>query len=121
MKKILFAFILSSLISVPAFAKCEGGDEYTVNGHTYCVGPEMAWWAAFAWCEAQGRHLVSMAEACPGWGGGECISCCPTSALGYVWTANPVSNDATKAYGLGESNVYRKTRSATSLYRAACY
>ena len=118
MKKILFAFILSSLISVPAFAgTCVGGEEVTVNSHTYCRGPQMTWWAAFAWCEAQGRHLASMAEYCPGWNGGECSNCCPS--VGYLWTANPVSDDATKAYRTSWANIYKGERSNTEY--AFCY
>ena len=55
-----------------AEATCVGGNLGTdKNGHEYCQSnSNMNWWSAYSWCEAQGRHLVSIYEICPDWDGG---------------------------------------------------
>ena len=52
-------------------ATCEGGSLASgENGHEYCRSNlPMNWWSAYAWCEAQGRHMPSMYELCPDWDG----------------------------------------------------
>jgi len=138
MKKILFAFILSALISAPAFAKCEGGNEYSGNnGHAYCVGPEMAWWAAFTWCKAQDRHVASMLEMCPGWNGntgryGICQNLFGNDVFGgkynykTMWVSNPSGTDSAYVVGRGSGGydtvefVSTAERNATGV-RAVCY
>ena len=97
MKKLLFvlSFIIASS-SAFAEAKCEGGDPFegVIDGHEYCISKaSMTWWAAFAWCQHQGRHLASMQEACKGWTGAT-ASCDNLIKSGdpnkWCWTANPL-------------------------------
>ncbi|MGN0919216.1 MAG: hypothetical protein ACI4OR_00420, partial [Alphaproteobacteria bacterium] len=65
------AFALMMTWAAPSLAaSCRGGEE--IHGvedtsTTYCRSKvAMTWWAAFSWCEAQGRHLATYEEACPG-------------------------------------------------------
>ena len=135
MKKLfltLITIISLSLYTAPAFAKCEGGVEFTgvVNNHTYCrsKGP-MTWWAAFAWCEFQGRKLVTLDEACVGFEGATGDTQCPNLKVGYIitsaegfWTANRY----TKHFAYAVSPITSKTMASycngdSSYNYALCY
>ena len=69
---------ISAMVAIVAFnapvaqaESCDGGGLVTgTNGHVYCLSKnDMNWWSTYAWCEAQGRHLASIYEACPAWDG----------------------------------------------------
>ena len=66
-------------------ATCEGGKLVTGNnGHEYCQSKyQMNWWSAYAWCEAQGRHLASMYELCPDWDGSKGGDKCANANDGF--------------------------------------
>ena len=130
MKKTVLA-ILMAMMATSAFAegKCEGGDPFegANDGHEYCISQKtMTWWAAFAWCQHQGRHLASMQEACKGWTGAMGNALCGNMIKSGVtdkicWVAN--SHGSTNAYyvhaGTGNiSGTYRDRNYATS---ALCY
>ena len=80
-------------------ATCNNGNPITgANGHEYCLSEisSLNWWSAYTWCEAQGRHLATIYEACPDWAGGtgqnQCMnmpvkSYC-TGSLAWSATAN---------------------------------
>ena len=117
MKKTILA-ILMAIVATSAFAegKCKGGDPFEgVNdGHEYCISKAtMTWWAAFAWCQRQGRHLASLKEVCEGWHGAtENADCGNLVKSGdpnkWCWTATP--HGSTNAYrvnaGFGNINSY---------------
>ncbi|MGN1091781.1 MAG: hypothetical protein ACI4RJ_04775 [Alphaproteobacteria bacterium] len=117
MKKTIFA-ILMTMVATSAFAeaKCEGGDPFegVIDGHEYCISkPSMTWWAAFAWCQQQGRHLASLQEACAGWTGATGNAACANLVKAggpnkHCWTATPYGS--TYAYyvnaGTGIVNSY---------------
>ena len=96
MKKLLLMSVITLMLGATSVhAKCEGGVEFqgAINGHTYCISSApMTWWAAFAWCEFQGRELASMEQLCPNWGGGFGTNACPNmNAFSQeipVWSAN---------------------------------
>ena len=138
MKKIILALILTTAIATTGaqaqqVRTCVGGTEFqgAVNGHYYCRGPAMTWWAAFAWCQKQGRHLASLQEACVDYYGATGESACPNMKVStavngtnmssaWMWTANP--NGSKLAYfvnsGTGNVNTYLY-RYGT--YQALCY
>ena len=98
MKKLLLMSVITLMLgATSAYAKCEGGVEFqgAINGHTYCRSSTgMTWWAAFAWCEFQGRELATMEQMCPNWGGGATVNdVCPNmKEVGkdiWGWSANP--------------------------------
>ena len=64
---------------------CESGKLVTGNnGHSYCQSKyQMNWWSAYAWCEAQGRHLASMYELCPDWDGSKGGDKCANTNDGF--------------------------------------
>ena len=109
-----------------AEATCEGGSLATgENGHEYCQSnSKMNWWSAYTWCEAQGRHLVSIYEICPGWSGstgtnGQCPNHNPNSFLkGGHWTSTVYQeNQALYVY---YSYVFPISRNSNNYY-ALCY
>ena len=60
-----------------------------VTGHKYCMSNNpMNWWNAYAWCDAQGRRLISMDEcACSALV--NCDGKCPEFRKvynKYIWT-----------------------------------
>ena len=121
-----------SLCATPAFAKCEGGVEFTgvVNNHTYCrsKGP-MSWWAAFAWCEFQGRKLMTLDEACVGFEGATGEAQCPNMKVGHIitsvegfWTANRNAEHFAYAVSPITSNTMTSYCNGYSSYNyAVCY
>ena len=129
MKKTILA-ILMTMMTTTAFAegKCEGGDPFegVIDGHEYCISKAgMTWWAAFAWCQHQGRHLASLQEACEGWHG-TTASCAnlikPDVTAKWCWTANP--SGSTTAYLVNAGTGYINNggnRSYATLYYAICY
>ena len=127
MKKILFAFILSSFITLPAFAKCNGGSLVTTNDHEFCVGPSMTWWAAFAWCEYQERHLAVMKDICSNWNGEAGMNTCPSirNLPDKAWTANPQGSASAwsvrKKTWTGYSDDYIETKSVSDTLPPLCY
>lgn len=70
MKKLFLTMCLTAMLSTPAFAACNGGTEYTVDGDTFCMSNfNLNWWSAFNWCKANGMHLATVYEVCPDWDG----------------------------------------------------
>ena len=115
MKKTILA-ILMAMMTTTAFAegKCEGGYvfEGVIDGHEYCISKAtaMTWWAAFAWCQQQGRHLASLQEACEGWHGARGDAVCGNLIKSDVtakncWAANPYASDNTYVVIAGTGNV----------------
>ena len=72
-----------------------------VTGHKYCMSNNnMNWWNAMAWCDAQGRRLVSLNNC----GCSSTVSCnniCPEFKISdnniWIWTSTPVN---TTSYGV---------------------
>ena len=100
MKKIVLLIVLSLMLATHGYAACAEGTEVTgKNGHVYCksnIG--MNWYTAFLWCEAQGRTLVTPAQACDidetqKWDGnrgvGKCLNMMDISPNFTAWTAMP--------------------------------
>ncbi|MGN1091520.1 MAG: hypothetical protein ACI4RJ_03435 [Alphaproteobacteria bacterium] len=128
MKKTILA-ILMTMLATSAFAeaKCEGGDPFEgVNdGHEYCISKKtMTWWAAFVWCQQQGRHLASLQEACEGWYGATGTAACGNLVKSGVtakdcWTAYPYDSTRAYAVGAGTGNIFNYTRNYA--FYAICY
>ena len=97
------------------------------NGHNYCYSNQsMNWWSAYAWCEAQGRHLASMYEACPTWDGskggyGESAAKCPNIIGANIlkWTSTPEGEN--NAFYVSSNDVVSDPRSKQTAARAFCY
>ena len=129
MKKLLLMSVIALMLgATSAYAKCEGGVEFqgAVNGHTYCRSSTvMTWWAAFAWCEFQGRELATMEQLCPEWGGGRGLNSCPNMSadLGIqVWSTNPSDSSSAFSVGLtGFVNTAPHHLVRTALNYAICY
>ena len=110
-----------------AEATCEGGSLATgENGHEYCQSnSKMNWWSAYTWCKAQGRHLVSIYEICPGWSGstgtnGQCPNHNPNSFLkGGHWTSTVYQEN--QGLSVYYSYVHPISRNNNSTYYALCY
>ena len=128
MKKILFTLAICTFFVNVAKAECWGNERTGKNGHTYCVSKQdMNWYSAFAWCHAQGRHLVTMNEFCDYqnniWGKNrsDCANLIfsdnTTNAMS--WTVN--IDDDGKAYVV--TNIYNPTtpKPKTDKYKACCY
>ena len=68
MKKIMliWCFILGiASAQAQEIENCAGKLIKKQNGHVYCFSNvDMNWYSAHAWCDAQGRHLATMNEAC---------------------------------------------------------
>ena len=131
MKKLLFvlSFIIAST-SAFAEAKCEGGDPFegVIDGHEYCISKEgMTWWAAFAWCQQQGRHLASLQEACGdlygAWGAAACGNLVKSDVTNKrCWTANPYNSIVAYDVNAGTGEVsYNASLGRTAGYYALCY
>ncbi|MGN1091052.1 MAG: hypothetical protein ACI4RJ_00975 [Alphaproteobacteria bacterium] len=129
MKKLLFilSFIIAST-SAFAEAKCEGGDPFegVINGHEYCISQKtMTWWAAFAWCQHQGRHLASLQEAC-----GDLYGAIGDAACGNLiksgvtvkacWSANPSGSISAYKVDAGTGRIGYTNRVPYEGY-ALCY
>ena len=129
MKKTILA-ILMAMLATTVFAegKCEDGDPFEgVNdGHEYCISKaEMTWWAAFAWCQRQGRHLASLQEVCKGWTGAMGTAACGNLVksdvtVKGVWTANPYGSTFAYYVNAGTGYIsYIRNRNVASY--ALCY
>ena len=141
MKKTILTLILTTALAATTEAQqvrtCEGGQEFqgAENGHYYCASsPLMTWWAAFAWCQKQGRHLASLDEACAGFMNATGGVACPNMKVAktisgtslstsYKWTANPGS--ATTAYivksNSGSFTTIARFPPGYDLSQALCY
>lgn len=103
-----------------AEATCEGGSLQTgENGHVYCLSKNsMNWWSAYTWCQAQGRHLVTMYEVCATWdGGGSNCNLSTFSSNPDMWSATAL--DSNQAFVFDQTRVVRTGRSETR--KALCY
>lgn len=87
-----------------------------ITGHKYCMSNNsMNWWNAYAWCDAQGRRLISM-DDCACSASVNCDGKCAefTQKLGkYAWTATPGDTSST-AYSLYISTTISNFSSSTS-------
>ena len=92
---ILSAVCLTLATGANAQTTCWGTEVAGNNGHVYCRsnnGQEMDWYSAYAWCDAQGRHMPTANELCDigtvVWGNNMNVSC---TNIGYyihnVWTS----------------------------------
>ena len=123
--KILAITAVAFNINTTHAATCNNGFLITgANEHEYCVSDieEMNWWSAYTWCEAQGRHLATIYEACPDWDGsigqGKCTNSTSTTAGYNYWVST--ANGSTLAFRThGFSSVYSSSRD--SRYHALCY
>lgn len=131
MKKILFTLIICTFFVNVAKAECWGDEVPGNNEHIYCVSKQkMNWYSAFAWCHAQGRHLVTMNELCDYgdkiWGKNH-TTCANNIAADIAvrkraphWSVN-IDDDgnAYASYGdlYSDTNTYGKTATHT----ACCY
>ena len=110
-------------------ATCEGGSLITgANGHEYCQSNNTTnWWSAFTWCEAQGRHLATVYEACPEWDGATGQSKCmnmsanPTRCTTYrAWSAT--ANGSVNAFAIGTYSCRQvETFNRNQTWNALCY
>ena len=67
MKKVILIlmFCIAMTGTVNAQVSCWGTPVTGKDGHPYCISTQrMSWYASLAWCDAQGRHLASVNEAC---------------------------------------------------------
>ena len=99
MKKLLLILTLSIILPSIAFAKCDGGNEKAgKNGHSYCISKKkMNWWSAVTWCEANGRSLATMQQACDT----QAPTTCSNLAISVnngAWTAKTSGNSASRIY-----------------------
>lgn len=113
-KVVLFASVcaICACFSVSASAgTCNGGVvvKGVQNNHEYCrSSTTMLWWAAFQWCQEQGRHLVTVQEACVDWRGEMGDNACPNLMIGddrWIWTANPNGSSAAYYVNLSSGNI----------------
>lgn len=128
-KVVLFASVcaICACFSVSASAgTCNGGVviEGVQNKHEYCRSTtEMLWWAAFQWCQEQGRHLVTIQEACVDWMGATGNNACPNLMIGEnrrIWTANPTGSSHASSIGLSSGDVY-SYGNRNGNYHALCF
>ena len=131
MKKTILA-ILMAIVATSAVAAgtCKGGDPFEgVNdGHEYCISKKtMSWWAAFVWCQQQGRHLASLEEACGQWYGVWGDAACGNMVKSGVtdkicWTANPSGSNRAYYVNAGTGTINGDYyRNITTNYAALCY
>ena len=122
--------LLSLLYVFSAYASCEGGTEITgKNGHVYCASNVlMNWYTAFAWCDAQGRTLVTMEQICDidetqYWDGnigeGECLNMVGLGSAQYVWSSTSYSSS--HAFDVNLSNGTVNTYPHISMINALCW
>ena len=129
MKKTILA-ILMAMLATSAYAegKCEGGDPFegANDGHEYCISQKtMTWWAAFAWCQHQGRHLVSLQEVCEGWHGATGDGACGNLIKSGVkakdcWTASPSYPHDAYSVNAGTGYIYNY-HYRTGINSALCF
>ena len=92
MKKILLILFLCFLTinSVRAEDECWGTESKTLDGVTYCwLFQRMNWYSAFAWCDAQGKHLVSLNELCDS---GNTVHGLNTTICQHIYAMQPNMN-----------------------------
>ena len=101
---------------------CKSGSLQTgENGHVYCtsIGYQINWWSAYTWCEAQGRHLASIYEVCPGWPGNDSSCNMGTFTSGSTfWTSTAEGTET--AFRISKSGAGRYNRNLALAY-AICY
>ena len=120
-----FATPAISDTTVECTKTCDGGKCFkgAVNEHEYCRSSTgMPWWAAFQWCQEQGRHLVTLQEACVDWMGATGDNACPNLKVGdniYIWTANP--NGSSSAYNVNLSSGGVNLSIRANNYCALCF
>ena len=130
MKKILFTLAICTFFVNMAKAECWGNEATGQNGHTYCASKQdMNWYSAFAWCHAQGRHLVTMNELCDYgdavWGKNQ-SNCMNfkigqgTSKRGDSWSVN-IDDDGKAYMQLNNAYVVTTPKPKTDKYKACCY
>ena len=113
-----------AISSVANAATCEGGSLFTgVNDHEYCASnSEMNLWSAYTWCEANGRHLVTIYEACPEWDGaigGKCKNL--TSSFPYrIWSTTAYQANQVVCVE-SRSDVITINRNTANIVNALCY
>lgn len=105
----------------PVWAACQGITKTGKDGHVYCASnPGINWWSAFAWCEAQGRKLVSL-KHCNGINGnitGD--SQCPNfSNIGFAFWTSSVPNSI-GAYYISSSGGPNSGNRSSSDIRCLC-
>ena len=117
---LMFSFVFN--VRAQEASVCWGKEEKFKKDHSYCFSSQtMNWWSAFAWCDAQGRHLASISELCDydQYVYGLNASRCPNKEWGLNgWTAN-VTSDDTKAYSIKDGGV--TSTSKTSKQKAVCW
>ena len=137
MKKIILIVCAFLIINTASQAgTCEGGQEFygAENGHTYCRAKTgMTWWAAFAWCERQERHLASLQEACLDWQGASGDISCPNMKVdkdvngnniiwtNSAWLANPVNGVPYYGRLISINGKIEGNNRNMSYYTAICY
>ena len=128
-KMVLFASVcaICACFSMSARAgTCDGGVvvEGQQNNHEYCrSSTTMPWWAAFQWCQEQGRHLVTLQEACVDWMGATGDNACPNLMIGedkWIWTANPNGSSGAYYVYLSSGFLYNYSSRANLNY-ALCF
>lgn len=127
-KMVLFASVcaICACFSVSASAgTCNGGVvvKGVQNKHEYCRSTtEMPWWAAFQWCQEQGRHLVTLQEACVDYKG---ETACPNLMGGedkWIWTATPKGSSGAYDVNLSSGSIIGYTSSnRNGSYSALCF
>ena len=89
--------------------RCKSGSLQTgENGHVYCtsIGYQINWWSAYTCREAQGRHLASIYEVCPGWTGNDSSCNMGTFTSGSTfWTST--AEGAETAFRISKSGAGR--------------
>ena len=95
MKKILLATVMAIVMTTSAHAACEGGT--LSDDGKFCISNiVLNWWSASNWCKANGRHLATIYEVCPGWDGNTGSRKCPviaSSISSSAWTATASGSD----------------------------
>ena len=100
-----------------AQAACDGG----ITVDKFCISDniQMNWWSAYTWCEAQGRHLASIYEMCPGWTGNDSSCNMGTFTSGSTfWTSTAEGTET--AFRISKSGAGRYNRNLALAY-AICY
>ncbi len=101
---------------------CGGGSFITGNnGHEYCrSNKRMNWWSAYTWCKANGLHMVSIYEICPGWDGSMGSGCSNlNSSLDFdTWTST--ASAQTEAVYVSAYLII-KTAARHNTFKALCY
>ncbi len=114
-----FATPAVSDTTVSCTTTCDGGKCFTgaVDGHEFCRSSStMTWWAAFAWCERQGRTLATVEQICGDTRGGtSCENAINTQSSVTAWTANPSGSNGAFLVSLSSGAInHRYGRTATT-------